>query len=136
MRNSIFYPSSKITFMRFKYLLFVLILIGPGISCKKQDSALHNATVLAATCPFQSVSPVAVQLDHKDPLSFAWTNPFNGVIYQNVIVTFNPALNAAIGKSLTYTTIRNPNSNDTLLTAVLAICISYPITYLNNITLK
>jgi hypothetical protein len=129
---------SQTNFMKIKYLLFMILTAAINAGCLKSTSpSLHTGTVLAATCgiDFHSTE-VAVQLDNRDPLSFTWTNPASGSVYNNVIVTFNPILQQAIGRSFTYTSVRTRNSTDTLSNITLAICITYPEAYLNNVTLK
>jgi hypothetical protein len=125
--------------MKIKLLTCVILIAGVNAGClKPADSSLHTGKVLAATCGMgaPSSTEVAVQLDNKDPLSFTWTNPASGSVYNNVVVTFNPVLRQAIGKSFTYTSVRTRNSTDTLANITLAICITYPDVYLNNVTLK
>ncbi|HWZ14434.1 MAG TPA: hypothetical protein VNW95_04280 [Mucilaginibacter sp.] len=117
----------------------MIFLAGINAGClKPADPSLHTGKVLAATCAAgaPSSTEVAVQLDNKDPLSFTWTNPASGSVYNNVVVTFNPVLRQAIGGSFTYTSVRTRNSTDTLSNITLAICITYPDVYLNNVTLK
>jgi hypothetical protein len=125
--------------MKTKLLLFMILAAGINAGCVKPTSpSVHTGKVLAATCGFgaPSSTEVAVQLDNKDPLSFTWTNPLNGSVYSNVIVTFNPVLRQAIGKSFTYTSVRTRNSTDTISNITLAICVTYPDVYLNNVALK
>ncbi len=127
--------------MKTKYLFITLLLMGASQSCNKSSDAfhvtLHSGIVLAATCSSEpSSTEVAVQLDNKDRLSFDWTNPKNDSIYHNVVVTFDQVLKQSIGKSLTYSSVRQPTSKDTLANLTPAYCISYPIVYLDNVTVK
>ena len=124
--------------MKTKYLLIAMLIISLSQSCLKQAPVTyHSAKVLAATCPLSSASTeVAVQLDNNDPLSFTWTNRTNDSIYKNVVITFNPVLRQAIGKSFTYSFIRRPNSKDTLEYITPAICIDYPIVIFDQTKIK
>ena|ERR1700722_13948364 len=125
--------------MKTKYLLIALLITSVGQSCLKQTAiTYHSAKVLAATCGLgaPSSTEVAVQLDNADPLSFTWTNTINDSVYNNVVVTFNPALRQAIGKSFAYSFVRKPNSTDTLAYITPAICITYPIVLFDHTTIK
>jgi hypothetical protein len=125
--------------MKTKYLLFAFLIASLGQSClKPAEITYHSAKVLAATCALgaPSLTEVAVQLDNNDPLSFTWTNPTNDSVYQNVVITFNPVLRQAIGKSFSYSFIRKPNSTDTTAFITPAICESYPIVIFDRTTIK
>jgi hypothetical protein len=125
--------------MKTKYLPFALFIASVSQGCLKQTATTyHSAKVLAATCGLgaPSSTEVAVQLDYNDPLSFTWTNPINDSVYNNVVVTFNPALRQAIGKSFTYSFFRKPNSTDTLAYITPAICITYPIVLFQQTAIK
>jgi len=125
--------------MKTKYRLFALLIACVSQSCLKQVATTqHSAKVLAATCALgaPSSTEVAVQLDYNDPLSFTWTNPANDSVYNNVVVTFDPVLRQAIGKSFTYSFIRKPNSTDTLAYITPAICITYPIVLFEQTAIK
>jgi len=125
--------------MKTKYLLFALLIACISQSCvKPATDNHHSAKVLAATCALgaPSSTEVAVQLDYNDPLSFTWTNPANDSVYSNVVVTFDPVLKQAIGKSFIFSSIRKPNSTDTLAYITPAICITYPIVLFQQAVVK
>ena len=125
--------------MKSKYLLFAALVASASQSClKSAETTHHSAKVLAATCALgaPSSTEVAVQLDYNDPLSFTWTNPVNDSVYNNVVVTFDPVLRQAIGKSFIFSSIRKPNSTDTLAYITPAICITYPIVLFQQAVVK
>ena len=125
--------------MKTKYLFILSLIACVGQSCLKQaPAAHHSAKVLAATCALgaPSSTEVAVQLDYNDPLSLTWTNPINDSVYNNVVVTFDPILRQAIGKSFTYSFFRKPNSTDTLAYITPAICTTYPMVIFEQIAVK
>ena len=139
LSNRIHNVCNKIYPMKTKYLPFALFIASVSQGCLKQTATTyHSAKVLAATCGLgaPSSTEVAVQLDYNDPLSFTWTNPINDSVYNNVVVTFNPALRQAIGKSFTYSFFRKPNSTDTLAYITPAICITYPIVLFQQTAIK
>ena len=125
--------------MKTKYLLIALIITSLSQSCLKQvPITYHSAKVLAAPCGYwePSLTQVAVQLDNADPLSFTWTNPTNDSVYQNVVITFNPVLRQAVGKSFTYSLVRAPNSTDSLDYVTPAECDVDRFVIFGDITIK
>jgi hypothetical protein len=115
------------------YIGFVVLTI--GFSCTK--STIHTGKVLANSCTAQpGYMGAIVQLDTSDQLSFDWKNPADGIVYSNVIATYDSVLSRSVGKSFTYASVRKPRPDDVVPVAILAICLTYQAVYLNNIVIK
>ncbi len=121
--------------MKRAFLYTCFLVLTASFSCTK--SAIHTGKVLANTCTAQpNYMGVVVQLDNPDPLSSDWKNPADGIIYSNVIATYDSVLSRSVGKSFTYTSVRKPRPDDMVPAATLAICLTYQVSYLNNIVIK